>query len=123
MSTVTPERPAARASPPSSPSLGRAWAAVAAIPVFTFLSFAAGVATLSAFGYSSGGGEPLWVDIVVDLAATGVLLLPCVAAVFFGHRARRAGVRGAAIPMVVGAVVGVAGIVLTVVTEIGNAVR
>ena len=104
-------------------SFGRAWGAVVLIPVFAILSFAAGVVTLSAFGYSSGGNEPFWVDLVVDIIVITVLLVPCIAAVFFGRRARLAGVRGAAVPIVIGAVVGAAGIVLTIVTEIGNALR
>ena len=79
--------------------------------------------TLSAFGYSSGGDEPLWVDLVVAIIAMTVLLVPCVAAVLYGRRARLAGVRGAAVPIVIGAVVGAAGIVLTIVTEIGDALR
>ncbi len=104
-------------------SLGRAWAAIVLIPVFAILSFAAGVVTLSAFGYSSGGDEPLWVNLVVSIIAMTVLLLPCVAAVLYGRRARRAGVRGAVAPMAIGAVVGAAGIVLTIVTAIGDALR
>jgi MFS family permease len=107
----------------SDPSLVRAWAAVVLIPVFAILSFAAGVAVLSAFGYTSGGDEPLWVDLVVALVVNAVLLVPCVAAVLFGRRARHMGVRGAAVPIVIGFVVGAAGIALTVVTEIGNALR
>lgn len=108
---------------PSDSSFGRAWAAVVLLPVFAILSFAAGVVTLSALGYSSGGDEPLWVGLIVALVANAVLLVPCVAAVFFGRRARRAGVRGAAVPIIIGAVVGAAGVVLTVVTEIGDALR
>ena len=41
------------------------------------LSFAAGVVTLSALDYPSGGGEPLRVDLLVDLVAPTVLLTPC----------------------------------------------
>lgn len=123
MSIATPERSTQSASSPSSPSFGRAWTAIVLIPVFAFLSFAAGVVTLSAFGYSSGGAEPLWVSVVVGVVATAVLLAPCVAAVFFGHRARRAGVRGAVLPMIIGAVVGAATLILTIVTEIGDALR
>jgi hypothetical protein len=108
---------------PPDPSFGRAWAAVVLIPVFAILAFAAGVAALSALGYSSGGEEPLWVDLIVDLVATAVLLVPCIAAVVFGRRAKQAGVRGAAVPTTIGALAGAAGVVLTVVTEIGNALR
>lgn len=107
----------------SDSPFGRAWAAVVLIPVFAILSFAAGVVTLSAFGYSSGGDEPLWVGLVVGLVAMTVLLVPCVAAVLYGRRARLAGIRGAAVPIVIGAVVGAAGTVLTIVTAIGDALR
>jgi MFS family permease len=123
---VSAARPGQRpldAPHPSDPSLVRARAAVVLIPVFVILSFAAGVAVLSAFGYTSGGDEPLWVDLVVALVVNAVLLVPCVAAVLFGRRARHMGVRGAAVPIVIGFVVGAAGIALTVVTEIGNALR
>jgi hypothetical protein len=93
------------------------------IPVFAMLSFATGVAALSALGYTSGGDEPLWVDLVVALVANTVLLVPCVAAVLFGQRARHMRVRGAALPIIIGVVVGAAGVALTVVTEIGDALR
>ena len=111
------------ASRRSDSSFGRAWAAVALMPVFAILSFAVGVVTLSTFGYSSGGDEPLWVNLVVSLISTTVLLVPCVAAVLYGRSARRAGVRGGAVPIVIGAVVGSAAIVLTIVTTIADALR
>lgn len=123
MSVLPPVQHPVDAPRPSGTSCGRAWAAVALIPVFAILSFAAGVATLSALGYSSGGDEPLWVGLIVAIVANTVLLVPCVAAVFFGRRAKLAGVRGAAVPIIIGVVVGAAGIVLTVVTEIGDALR
>ena len=112
-----------RVQPSLDPSLRRSWAAVIAMPVFVILSFAAGVVTLSAFGYSSGGDEPLWVDLIVDVVVMAVWLVPCVAAVFFGRRARAAGERRAIGPIVIGIVVGAAGLLLTAVTEIGNALR
>jgi hypothetical protein len=108
---------------PPDRSISRAWTSVVLIPVFAVLSFGAGVVTLSAFGYSSGGDEPLWVSIVVGVVASAVLLVPCVAAVFFGQRAREAGVRSAFVPMIIGAGVGAAGLILTAVTEIGDALR
>lgn len=61
--------------------------------------------------------------MIVDLVVTPILLVPCVAAVLFGRRAKQLGVRGAAVPIIIGALVGAAGVVLTVVTEIGNALR
>lgn len=58
-------------------------------------------------------------------AWTAVVAHPGVCDLFvrYGRRARLAGVRGAAVPIVIGAVVGAVGIVLTIVTEIGNAFR
>jgi hypothetical protein len=111
--------------PPRRPdtSFDRAWTAVVLIPVFAILSYAPGEVTLSAFGYSSGGDEPFWVSLVVSVVAMSILLVPCVAAVLYGRRARRTGVRGAAVPIVIGAVVGAAGIFLTIVTAIGDASR
>jgi len=123
MSVLSPVQHPVDAPRASDTPFVRAWLAVGLIPVLAVLSFAAGVVTLSALGYSSGGDEPLWVDLIVDVVATAVMLVPCVAAVFFGRRARQAGVRGAAVPIIIGAVVGAAGVVLTVVTEIGNALR
>jgi len=107
----------------SDSDMSHAWRAVLAIPVCVILSFVAGVVTLSAFGYSSGGNEPLWVDLIVDLVVLVILLAPCVAAIVFGTRARRSGAHGAAIPIVIGAVVGAAGIILTVATTIGDALH
>jgi hypothetical protein len=123
MSAVVPASHPDEAARPPDPSMGRAWISVLLIPVFAILSFVAGVVTLSAFGYSSGGDEPLRVSIVVGVVASAVLLVPCVAAVFFGQRARQAGVRGAVVPMIIGAGVGAAGLILTLVTEIGDALR
>lgn len=123
MRVLSPAEHPVDAPRPSDPSFVRSWVAVALMPVFAVLSFAAGVVTLSALGYSSGGYEPLWVAVIVALVATAILLVPCVAAVFFGRRARQAGVRSASVPIIIGAFVGAAGVVLTVVTEIGDALR
>ncbi len=122
MSAVVPA-PGVDKARPHDRSIGRAWTSVLLIPVFAALSFAAGVVTLSAFGYSSGGDEPLWASVVVGVVASAVLLVPCVAAVYFGQRAREAGVRSAVVPMIIGAVVGAAALIPTIVTEIGETLR
>lgn len=100
---------------------GLAWIAVATIPVFAILAFAAGEVALSALGHPSGGDISVAVSLTADVVATLVALVPCVAAVVLGRRARAAGERRAVAPLVVGAVVGLGWVVLTVVTEIGNA--
>jgi len=123
MSTVGHGPSPADAASRTDSSLGRAWVAVVLIPAFAILSFAAGVVTLSAFGYSSGGDEPLWLNVVVDAVAMTVLLVPCAAAVLYGRRARLAGVRRAAVPIGIGVLAGTAGIVLTIVTAIGDALK
>ena len=112
----------AGATAPSPPWLGRAWTAVIAIPLFVVLAFVTGEVMLSALGYPSGDAAPLWASLIVDLAVTAVLLAPCVAAAIFGRRAQLTGSRGAVVPMVIGSVVGIAGVALTIVTEVGNAI-
>jgi hypothetical protein len=79
-----------------------------------------GEGLVSLFGYPVGGDSPVWVSVVSDLAASVVFLIPCAAAVFFGRRAKKAGVRGAPVPLVIGAALGLAGLALTIGSEIGN---
>ncbi len=107
--------------PPPTPRspLGRAWVAIALIPVFFVVAMAAGEGTISGLGYPVGGDYPWWVSLLSDLAAVVVVLVPCVAAMIFGAKAKRAGARRALIPVVIGAVVGLAWLVLTIVSEIG----
>jgi len=105
---------------PTSP-LGRAWVAIALIPVFFVVAIAAGEGTISGLGYPVGGDYPWWVSLLSDLAAVAVVLVPCVAAVIFGAKAKRVGARRALIPIVIGALVGVAWLVLAIVSEIGPA--
>ncbi|HET7488165.1 MAG TPA: hypothetical protein VFJ85_09565 [Acidimicrobiales bacterium] len=103
--------------------LARAWAAVALVPVGFLLAMGAGEATVSVLGGSVGGDNAWWVTAASDLVALAVFAVPCAAAVTFGWRARRGGAPHAGVPLVIGALAGLAGVVLTVVTEFGDALR
>jgi len=48
----------------------------------------------------------VWVALVAGVPAIVLFLVPCVAAVWYGNRARAGGRRAAIVPMVVGAVLG-----------------
>lgn len=127
MSTVEPQTELPTEMPPSreraSGALTRAWIAIALTPVFLFLAFAAGEVVISLLGYQSGSSFPTWVSLVSGLAAIAVILLPCVAAVFFGRRARKAGDRRGLIPVILGTVIGLGALIMTIVTEVGDLLR
>lgn len=96
--------------------LARAWTGLALIPVFFFVGFAIAQVLYAVFGYEPENDDaPLWVDLVASLAAVAVTLVPCVGAVVYGRRASEAGHRGARVPMAIGALAGVALVVLTAV--------
>ena len=61
--------------------------------------------------------------MVTDLAATVTVLLPCLAAVFFGRRATKAGDRRGLLPAVLGAGAGLGWLILTIVSEVGDLLR
>lgn len=67
---------------------------------------------LESRGYDIGRSAPAGIEMVAWLWFAAVLLVPVVTAIVFGFRAFRAGRRSAAIPGLVGGVVG--GIVLVV---------
>jgi hypothetical protein len=90
------------------------------IPIFVVLAFALGEGTVSLLGYPVGGTNPLWVSLVSDVVVCVLVLIPCAAAIAFGQRARRAGVAKGWLPAVIGGVIGIATLILTIVTEIGN---
>jgi hypothetical protein len=120
-----PERPAA--TPPDRPhapkAVARAWIAIVLIPVFFFIAMAVGEGLASLLGYPAGGDGPVWVTVVTDVAATVTVLLPCLAAVFFGRRANQAGDRRGRLPAVLGAGAGLGWLVLAIVSEVGNLLR
>ena len=96
--------------------VGRAWAAVALIPVFFFLAFALGYVLYDLFGYKPENDDaPFWVALICTIPVLAVSLVPCVAAVRFGRRATGSGDRHGLLPSGVGALAGLVLIVLNVV--------
>jgi hypothetical protein len=89
--------------------LARAWISIALVPVFFMVSFAAAQGIYAWTGYdpSAGAIPPLWADLAAGLPALAILLVPCVAGVFYGVRAIRAGVRAGLVPAVLAALLGV----------------
>lgn len=100
-----------------STSLTRAWIAIAAIPVAFIVAFAVGEGLYALLGYKpEDATEPLWVALVAGVPAIVLFLVPCVAAVRFGNRARVEGQRAAVVPLVIGAVLGLWMVVINVVS-------
>lgn len=101
-----------------SPDRGRRWNLVvawsagalslAALPI----GFAVSDVYLESRGYDIGLSAPAGIEMVAWLWFAAVLLVPVVTAIVFGFRAFRGGWRSAAIPGLVGVMVG--GIVLVV---------
>jgi hypothetical protein len=123
MSTNQLERPTQ--TPNAAPRwLGRAWIAVALIPVFFLVSFALSYVLYDVFGYAPENNDaPLWVDLVVAIIGVAIFLVPCIAAMIYGRRAARGGDRRGLVALGLGAVAGAALIVLTVVTTVADALR
>ncbi len=112
------------AAPDSAPWLRRAWVSVALIPVFFFIAFAAGEGIYALMGYRPENADaPVWAVVVASALVVLVVVIPCVAAVYFGRRSIRAGSRRGVYPAVVGAVAGVGWLALTIVTDVGDLVR
>lgn len=121
----TTHRPAYR-SPQrdAGPWLGRAWGAVVSVPLFFLLAFAVGEALYAVMGYKPENADaPIWVVVVADVATLTVAVLPCAAAMVLGRRAQNEGDRRGRLPLVLGAIAGVALVILTVVSEVGDFVR
>jgi hypothetical protein len=120
-----PEHPAATPPdrPPAPSMVVRAWVAIVLIPVFFFIALGVGEGLISLLGYPVGGTNPAWVTLISDLAATIVVLLPCLAAVFFGRRAYQAGDRRGLFPAILGIVAGLGSLILTIVSEVGDLLR
>lgn len=124
MSTSQVQRPPSPAPSDSGPWLGRAWTAVALVPVFFFIGFAVGEGLYALLGYKPEDADaPLWVNLVALAPVVVVVLIPCVAAVFFGRRTTKSGDRRGMVPLVLGAVAGVGLLVLTIVSEVGDILR
>lgn len=85
----------------------RAWISVALIPVGFVLAFAAAQGIYALFGYlPEEGNAPWWVVLVSAVPAVALFLVPCVAAVVYGNRARSEGDRRGWAPLIIGAVLG-----------------
>lgn len=110
--------------PGSNRWVRRAWVGVALVPVFFFIAFAVGEGIYALMGYKPEDADaPVWAVVVASAVSVLVVLAPCVAAVYFGRRAVRAGDGRGAYPAVIGAVAAVGWVALTVVSEVGNVVR
>ncbi len=122
--TESPTEPPATTPPErsrASGALGWAWVAVVLIPVFFFIAIGVGEGVISLLGYTAGEvNNPIWVILVVDLAAIAVVLLPCLAAVIFGRRAYKAGNRWGLFPVALGTVAGLGSLILTIVSEVAG---
>jgi hypothetical protein len=104
----------------SGSSVARAWISVALIPVFLLVSVLLTLLLYEWFGYKPENADaPLWVDWVTAVTAIAVFLVPCVAAVLYGRRAKGAGDRRGLIPLGIGALAGLSLTVLTVVGTLG----
>ena len=111
-------------TPPAGVWLGRAWIAVALVPVFFIVGFAVAEVLYSLMGYLPGNaGIPLWVDLVATIPTVAVWLVPCAAAVLYGRRANSLGDRRAVVPLCIGALAGLGLLLLPIVTIIGNLSR
>jgi hypothetical protein len=118
------DQPPTRTSSDSGPWLGRAWIAVALVPVFFFIAFAVGEGMYALMGYKPENADaPVLVVLVALIPVVAVVLIPCVAAVLFGRRANKGGDSRGILPLVIGAIAGVGVLVLTIVSEVGNVVR
>ena len=100
-----------------STNLTRAWIAVATIPVAFIVAFAVGEGLYALLGYKpEDATEPFWVALVAGVPAIVLFLVPCVAAVRYGNRARVEGHRAAVVPLVIGAVLGLWMVVINAVS-------
>lgn len=108
----------------SNPWLRRAWAGVALVPLFFFVAFAVGEGIYALMGYKPEDADaPVWAVVGASALVLLVVLIPCMAAVYFGRRAIKDGDRRGVFPAVIGAVAAVGWVVLTIVSEVGNVVR
>jgi hypothetical protein len=92
--------------------------------LFFFIAVAVGEGLYAWMGYKPENADaPVWAVAVVSALTVVVVLIPCVAAVYFGRRALEGGDRRGLLPAAIGAVAGVGWVVLTIVSEVGNVVR
>ena len=124
MSTDQLNRPSHRAARRPDPWLGRAWTAVATTPLFFAIAFAVGEGVYALLGYKPENADaPGWAVAVAAIVVLAVAVLPCAAAVLFGRRAVAGEDRRGRVPLALGVLIGVGLVVLTIVTEVGDALR
>jgi hypothetical protein len=101
-----------------------AWLGVALIPVFFMIAFAVGEGAYAVLGYAPENGDaPIWVDVVTSIVVLLVFAVPCAAAVFYGRRCLRADDRRGMPPLVIASLAWAGALVLTIITEVGDALR
>lgn len=106
---------------PAGVWLGRAWIAVALIPVFFILAFAVGQVLYSLMGYlPENAGIPLWVDLAATIPTLAVFLVPCAAAALYGRRVNSVGDRRGLAPLGIGALAGLGLLILSIVTIVSS---
>ena len=106
---------------PVHESRSNPWVSVVLIPVAFLLAMAAGYVAYDLLGYKAENDDaPLWADLVAAVPSLAILWVPCAAAVVYGRRASGAGDRGALIPAVIGAAVGIGFTALTLVTALAS---
>ena len=87
--------------------LNRAWIAVILLPLFFLLAFGSGyIVSWWLMGDASETTSPtLWQAVLIVVPTLVIMLLPCVAAVRYGHRVVRAGRAVGWVPTVIGGAV------------------
>ena len=101
--------------------LGRAWIAVASIPVFFFIAFAMGYALYDLLGYKAENDDaPFWADLAASLPVIAISLAPCTAAVIYGRRANSVGDRRGLLPLVIGALAGLGLAAISIASLVGS---
>lgn len=88
--------------------LNRAWIAVILLPLFFLLAFGSGyLVSWWLMGDASETTAPTaWQALLIVVPTLVIMLLPCVAAVRYGHRVVRAGRAVGWLPTVIGGAVG-----------------
>lgn len=90
-------------SVPHEHDLRMSWLSVVLVPVAFALAMFAGEGLISVMGYDpSTQSVPLGTALLAGIPALVILLAPGAAAVFYGHRACRAGRKAARVPAWIG---------------------
>ena len=102
-------------------SLVRAWVAVALVAPAFLLAFGLVEVLYALLGYApEDATEPLWVALVANVPGILLFLVPCAAAVRYGHRAWVQGRSAGLLPAALGGVLGTWMVVLGIVTLVAG---